>query len=127
MSIKETKDGVILTVYVKPNSPKFQIELDGCEIVVHATEEPERGKVNKEIVKEFIKFFGTKVEIICGATSKQKKLLIKERGKKEIEDILDMRAFFYEVDKNKRKKVSEATILKEIQSYRMEKRSKKTA
>ena len=32
MSIAETNDGVILTIFVKPNSPKFKIELDGDEI-----------------------------------------------------------------------------------------------
>jgi len=88
MSIKETKDGVIITIFVKPNSPKCQIELDGNEIVVHSTEEPVKGKVNKEIIKEFTKLFHTKVEIIFGLTSKQKKLLIKGVERKEIEHLL---------------------------------------
>ena len=57
MSITETKDGVILTIFVKPNSPKFKIELDGDEIVVYSTEEPVKGKVNKEIIKELTKLF----------------------------------------------------------------------
>ena len=57
MSIAETKDGVILTIFVKPNSAKFKIELDGDEIVVHSTEEPVKGKVNKEIIKELSKLF----------------------------------------------------------------------
>ena len=52
MSITETKDGVTLKVFVKPNSPKFKIELDRGEIVVFSTEEPVKGKVNKEILKE---------------------------------------------------------------------------
>ena len=57
MSITETKDGVILTIFVKPNSAKFNVEFDGNEIVVHSTEEPVKGKVNKEIIKEFTKLF----------------------------------------------------------------------
>jgi len=88
MSIKETKNGVIITVFVKPNSPKFRIELDGDEIVAHCTEEPVKGKVNKEIIKEFTKLFHTKVEIVFGATSRQKKLLIKDAERKEIERLL---------------------------------------
>ena len=72
MSIKETKDGTIITIFVKPNSPKFKIEFDGNEIVVHATEEPEKGKVNKEILKEFSKILHAKVELASGATSRQK-------------------------------------------------------
>ena len=89
MSINETEDGVILTVFVKPNSPKFKIQLDGNEIVVHSTEEPVKGKVNKEIIKEFSKLFHAEVEIVFGLTSKQKKLLIKGIGKKEFQHFLD--------------------------------------
>ena len=77
MSISETKDGVILTIFVKPNSPKFKIELDGDEIVVYSTEEPVKGKVNKEIIKEFSKLFHAKVEFASGFTSKEKQLFVK--------------------------------------------------
>jgi len=88
MSLTQTKDGVIIAIFVKPNSPQFQIELDGNEIVVHSTEEPVKGKVNKEIIKEFTKLFHSQVEIIFGATSRQKKLLIKDAERKEIVDLL---------------------------------------
>ena len=81
MSIAETKDGVILTIFVKPNSPKFKVELDGDEIVVYSTEEPVKGKVNKEIIKEFSKLFHAKVELVSGFTSKQKQLFVKGIGK----------------------------------------------
>ncbi|MGD6934837.1 MAG: DUF167 domain-containing protein [Candidatus Bathyarchaeia archaeon] len=88
MSIKETADGVIITIFVKPNSPKFSIQLDGDEIVVHATEEPERGKVNKEILKELTRFFHAKVELVSGATSRQKQLAVLGAKKEEVEQIL---------------------------------------
>ncbi len=85
MSIKETKEGIVLSIFVKPNSPKFKIELDGDEVVVYATEEPEKGKVNKEIVKEAGKLLGFRVEIISGLTSKQKMLLLRGASKAEVE------------------------------------------
>ena len=88
MSIKETKDGVTLTVFVKPNSPKFKLELDGDELVVYATEEPEKGKVNKEIIKETSKLLGFKVEIVSGLTSKQKVLLLRGTTKTVVESAL---------------------------------------
>jgi uncharacterized protein YggU (UPF0235/DUF167 family) len=50
MSITQTKNGVIITIFVKPKAPKFKIGYDGEEIVVHCTEEPVKGKVNKEII-----------------------------------------------------------------------------
>ncbi len=89
MSLKETADGVIITIFVKPNSPKFSLELDGEEIVVHATEEPERGKVNKEILKELTKLFHAKVELVSGATSRQKQLVVLGVKKADLEKLLN--------------------------------------
>jgi uncharacterized protein len=88
MSIKETKDGVLLSIFVKPNSPQFKVALDGDEIVVYATEEPEKGKVNKEIIKELTKLFHSKVELSSGAASRQKQLMIKEISKQQVEIFL---------------------------------------
>ena len=88
MSISETKDGTILSIFVKPNSPKFKIEFDGNEIIVYSTEEPEKGKVNKEIIKELSRFFKSKVEMVSGFTSKQKQLFVKGMGKNQVEAIL---------------------------------------
>lgn len=88
MSINEAKDGIIITVFVKPNSPKFKIELDGNEIIVYSTEEPEKGKVNKEIIKELSKLFKAKVEMVSGFTSRQKQLFVKNMGKNQVEPIL---------------------------------------
>jgi uncharacterized protein (TIGR00251 family) len=89
VSIKETKDGVILTIFVKPNSPKFRIELDGEEIVVYATEEPDKGKVNKEIMKEAGKLLGLRAEIVSGHTSRQKILLFRGTNKARLEAALE--------------------------------------
>jgi uncharacterized protein (TIGR00251 family) len=88
MSINETKDGVIITVFVKPNSPKFSVEIDGGEIVVHCTEEPLRGKVNMEIIKEFSKLLHAKVELASGFTSKQKQLFVKGIDKSQAAQLL---------------------------------------
>ena len=52
MSISETKDGTLIKIYVKPNSPKFKVELNDDEIIVYSTE-----------------------ELVTGATSRQKHLL----------------------------------------------------
>ena len=88
MKLTETKDGTIIEVYVKPNQPKFKITFDGDEILVHSTEEPVKGKVNKQLIKEISKLFHTNVELVSGATSRQKKLLVKGVAKKEVERCL---------------------------------------
>lgn len=88
MNIKETKDGLLLPIFVKPNQPVFRIEIDGDEVVVYATEEPERGKVNKEIIKEFSRLLGAKVELAGGFTAKHKQLLITGVEKQPLEKAL---------------------------------------
>ena len=88
MKIKETKDGVSITIFVKPNSPIFKIEFDGTEIVVYSTEEPIKGKVNKEIIKEFTKLFHSKVELASGLASKEKQLFVKGMEKQQVEWLL---------------------------------------
>jgi uncharacterized protein (TIGR00251 family) len=88
MSVIETKDGVILRIFVKPNSPKFKVEYDSEEIVVYSTEEPVKGKVNKEIVKELSKLLHTKVGFVTGLTSKQKQLVVKGMDKRQAEQLL---------------------------------------
>jgi uncharacterized protein (TIGR00251 family) len=90
MKISETKEGTVIEVFVKPNSQKFEVTVEDDEIVVRCTEEPVKGKVNKEIIKEFSKLLHGKVEIVSGATSKQKRLLIKGIERKEIERFLQM-------------------------------------
>jgi uncharacterized protein len=88
MNLKETKNGVIIEVFVKPNQPKFNIKLDGDEIIVSCTEEPVKGKVNKELIKELSKLFRAEVEMISGFTSKQKRLLIKDISRSDVELLL---------------------------------------
>jgi uncharacterized protein (TIGR00251 family) len=88
MKLIETKDGTIIEIFVKPNQPKFDIKVSGDEIVVFSTKEPAKGKVNTEIVKELTKLFHTKVELLSGSTSRQKRLLIRNAGNAEIERLL---------------------------------------
>jgi uncharacterized protein (TIGR00251 family) len=85
MRIIETKDGVILEVFVKPKSQKFEVLLEGDEVVVRCTEEPVKGKVNKELLKALSKLFHTNVELVSGATSRQKRLLLKGIEKSDVE------------------------------------------
>lgn len=88
MNVKETKDGLVIEVFVKPNSRRFEITINDGRIVVFTTEQPVKGKANKELVKEFSKLFHAKVEIISGLASKQKRLLIKGVEKGKVEQLL---------------------------------------
>lgn len=87
MKIQETKQGVILEVYVKPKSNDFKIMVDDGEIVAFCSEEPVKGKADKELIKELSRLFHRKVQLISGFTSNQKKLLIRDAEKSEIERV----------------------------------------
>jgi uncharacterized protein (TIGR00251 family) len=88
MKLTETKEGTVIEVFVKPKSQKFEVLLEGDDVVVRCTEEPVKGKVNKELLKALSKFFHTNVELVSGATSRQKRLLIKNTSKTETETLL---------------------------------------
>lgn len=88
MKLIETKDGTIIEIFVKPNQSDFKIMVDYNEILVSSTEEPVKGRVNKEITKELAKFFHARVEIISGLTSKQKQLLVKGLKVEEVQQAL---------------------------------------
>ena len=61
MKITEAKEGTIVEVFVKPRAPKFDVAFDGHEVLAYCTEEPVKGKVYKELVKEFSKLFHSSV------------------------------------------------------------------
>ena len=88
MKIRKIKQGVILEVYVKLRSKEFKIVAEGEEIIVFCKEEPVRGKVNKELIKQLSRIFHKNVKLVSGFTSKQKKVLIEDAEKTEIEHVL---------------------------------------
>jgi uncharacterized protein (TIGR00251 family) len=88
MNVKDTKDGIVIEIFVKPKSPKFEVLLEGNEIVVRCTEEPVKDKVNKELLKALSKLFQTNAELVSGATSRQKYLLLHDIEKSEVERLL---------------------------------------
>lgn len=88
MKAVETKTGVLLDVHVKPKSGKFKAVIDGEDIIIYCSEEPAGGKVNRELVKELSKLFHKKVEFVSGFTSRDKRLLVRNAVKCEIEQAL---------------------------------------
>jgi uncharacterized protein (TIGR00251 family) len=88
MKITETKEGLILEIFAKLRSKEFKIAVEADEIVVFCREEPFHGKVNSEIIREFSKLFHKKVELVSGFSSKQKRLLIRDVKKSDVESVL---------------------------------------
>ncbi|HIH72485.1 MAG: uncharacterized protein PWP49_528 [Thermococcaceae archaeon] len=85
--IKESKDGVVIQIYVQPNAKKTEIEgIDEWRkrLKVRVKAPPVEGKANKEVVKFFSKLLGAEVIIIRGETSREKDLLVKGLSLEEV-------------------------------------------
>ena len=75
-------------MYVKPNSRENKIKIEENEIVVFRKESPEKGKVNRELLNELSGVFRTRVEILSGFSSPQKRILIRNASPAEVCNIL---------------------------------------
>jgi uncharacterized protein (TIGR00251 family) len=89
MKLLKTSEGVVLEVYVKPNSKKFRMEFEGDRLVVSCREAPVKGRVNGELIKELSKLFNRKMELVSGLRSRHKKILISNVEADEINQKLD--------------------------------------
>lgn len=81
-----------MDVHVKPNSKEFRLTIQYDELVVFCSEAPIRGKVNSELLKQFSRLFGRKVELVSGFTSKEKKILVRSIETDEANRILNSKA-----------------------------------
>jgi len=88
MKLVKAKEGTVISVFVKPKQAKYSIAIDGDDILIFSTEEPVKGRVNKEILKALSKLFKSEVEIMSGSTSRQKQILIRNLEKNEVERLL---------------------------------------
>jgi len=84
MKLRKTAQGIMLDVYVKPNSKKFQIKTEDDELLVFCRETPVKGRVNRELIRELSRLFKRRVEIASGFSSRQKKILIREIEAEEV-------------------------------------------
>jgi uncharacterized protein (TIGR00251 family) len=76
MKLQKVSNGVVVGVFVKPNSRVFQLRVEGDELVAFCRESPVKGRVNEELIKKLSKLFKRRVDIVSGFTSKQKRILI---------------------------------------------------
>lgn len=88
MRLLKTAEGVILEVYVKPNSKSFRVEFEDDELVVSCCEAPVKGRVNRELVKELSRLFNRRVELVSGFSSRHKRILISNIEADEVNRIL---------------------------------------
>lgn len=89
--IKQTSDGLTVTLRISPNASKNDILIDGDLIKVKVTAQPIENKANKALVEFLSKSFKipkTCIEIIKGETSKDKTLFFKVNDKQKLDEII---------------------------------------
>ncbi|AEG17585.1 DUF167 family protein [Methanobacterium paludis] len=91
-AVKESGEGILVDIEVSPKSGKFEIAgynewREAIEVKIKAV--PQKGKANKEIIKEFSKLTKNPVEIISGHKSHRKTIKIYNMAKTEFLKILD--------------------------------------
>ena len=92
--LRETKDGLILTLKISPNAGKNEIIKSADGIKVKITAQPVDGKANKALIEYLakqLKVPKTSIEIVRGETAKEKTLLLKLSDSLKIADV---RQFF---------------------------------
>ena len=90
-AVTEAKDGILVDIDVSPKSKTFEIVgynewREKIEIRVKSV--PQKGKANKEIINEFSRLTGSKVEIISGLKSHHKTLKVYNISESEFFHIL---------------------------------------
>ena len=85
--MKETNDGIIVSLKISPNARKNEIIKDDTGIKVKITAQPIDGKANKCLVEYLSKNFKipkTSIQILKGETSKEKTILFKTKDEEKI-------------------------------------------
>ena len=88
MKTTQTTEGILIKVKVKPRSSNFKIDREENNLVVRCRNPPEKGKANKELIKELSKLLGHEVFIVSGLASKEKIILIKDAEPNELNSLL---------------------------------------
>jgi hypothetical protein len=86
--IRKIKEGIILDVEIKPRSNSFRLLIDHDRIIISCSEEPVKGKVNKELIKELSRLLKKEVSIISGFSRKHKRLLVRDCEERELRHLI---------------------------------------
>ncbi len=80
-------EGTRFSVRAKPRSRSFRIAISD-QIVIHCKNPPERGRANREILKQLSKLLNRRVRIVSGYNSRSKILLAESIKPEEVKEIL---------------------------------------
>ena len=88
--LKETKDGILLTLRISPNASKNDIIKSEELTKVKITAQPIDGKANKALIEFLSKKFKipkTSFSIVRGETSKEKTILVRVNDEEKLQKL----------------------------------------
>lgn len=91
--LRETRDGIVITLKISPNTSKNEIIKSEEGLKVKITAQPIDGKANKALIEYLskqLKIPKSSIEILKGETSKEKTLLIKVFDEQKVSDIKEI-------------------------------------
>jgi len=97
--IVETKEGILLQFYIKPNSKEDRIIIEEDALLLHIKATPVKGKANKAIIQFLARLFDipkNMVTIVSGMKSKTKTVLFRNLTNEQKKNLNDwMKEKFY--------------------------------
>ena len=94
--------GVIISIFVKPDSPKEELVFEGNELIFYTMEPPVKGRANAALIRFFAKILGiprSRISIIYGKRDRLKKILIMDATMDYV--VEKLRRYFKEYSKHK--------------------------
>ncbi len=89
--LEERRDGVLLTIYVKPGSNRDELVLEGDELVYYTSEPPVKGRANASLIRFLSRTLDlpiSKIDIVYGARERLKKIMVRDTSIEIITDKL---------------------------------------
>lgn len=87
--VEERKDGVAITICIKPGVDGEALVIEDGDLVFYTTETSEKGRDNAALIRFLarnLKVSSSKIDIVYGVRDRVKKVLFKDT---KIEDIID--------------------------------------
>ena len=81
-------NGTVITAKIRPGSRFFRVLISDQQIIFECRNPPEKGKANREIIKELKRLTKYRVRIISDHNSKRKTLLFESIRPEEAREIL---------------------------------------
>ncbi|MGQ9506143.1 MAG: DUF167 domain-containing protein [Thermogutta sp.] len=91
--ISDHPNGTVLSIKAQPGAKRNEVRVENNDqIKVCVTQRPEKGKANRavlEVLSEFLDVRQSRMELLSGETSQQKRILIRGLSSEEIAEKLN--------------------------------------